>query len=180
MGLRRQLACCGVAQSAGACHEVRVMPVAPLRGFCYNVRHNVLRANVLRAHSLFGIGGVMVKVIRRLPFVIVLAAIGSFAASSGVSAAPQTQTHGDNLLVHRVQQENSMNLPRRGMSMAQVEKTFGAPQSKLSPRGGDSSKHPVINRWDYANFIVYFERSHVIHSVLNTPAGNNTNPAAVN
>lgn len=124
----------------------------------------------------------MVKFIRRLPAVIVLAAIGSFVASSGVSAAPQTQTqtHGDNLLIHRVQQENSMNLPSRGMSMAQVEKTYGAPQSKLSPRGGDSSKHPVINRWDYANFIVYFERSHVIHSVLNTPAGNNTNPATVN
>jgi hypothetical protein len=120
----------------------------------------------------------MVKSISRLPVVVALAAIGSFAVSSGVMAAPQT--HGDNLLVHRVQQENGMNLPRRGMSMAQVEKTYGAPQSKLTPRGGDSSKHPVINRWDYANFIVYFERSHVIHSVLNTPAGNNTNPAAVN
>jgi len=122
----------------------------------------------------------MVKSICRLSVVIALAAIGSFAASSDASAAPQTQTHGDNLLIHRVQQENGMNLPTRGMSMAQVERTYGAPQSKLSPRGGDSSKHPVINRWDYANFIVYFERSHVIHSVLNTPAGNNTNPAAVN
>jgi len=27
---------------------------------------------------------------------------------------------------------------------------------------------------------VYFENSHVIHSVLNTPAGNNTNPASAN
>jgi hypothetical protein len=122
----------------------------------------------------------MVKFICSLPVIVVLAAFGSFAASSSVSAAPQTQTHGDNLLVHRVQQENGMSLPRRGMSMAQVERAYGAPQSKLSPRGGDSSKHPVINRWDYVNFIVYFERSHVIHSVLNTPAGNNTNPAAVN
>jgi hypothetical protein len=122
----------------------------------------------------------MIKSIRRLPAVVALAAIGSFAALSCTSAAAQTPPHGDNLLVHRVQQEQGMNLPRRGMSMAQVEKAYGAPQSKLSPRGGDSSKHPVINRWDYANFIVYFERSHVIHSVLNTPAGNNTHPAAVN
>jgi hypothetical protein len=38
----------------------------------------------------------------------------------------------------------------------------------------------VINRWDYSTFIVYFEKNHVIHSVLNTPAGNNTNPTAVN
>lgn len=122
----------------------------------------------------------MVKFIRRLPVIIVLAALVTVAAAVTASAAPLTQTHGDNLLIHRVQQESHMNLPSRGMSMAQVEKTYGAPQSKLSPRGGDSKKHPVINRWDYAKFIVYFEHSHVIHSVLNTPAGNNTNPAAVN
>lgn len=85
---------------------------------------------------------------------------------------------GDNLLIHRVQQEQAMHLPTRGMSMAQVEQHYGAPQRKLAPRGGDSKKHPVINRWDYANFIVYFERDHVIHAVLNTPAGNNHDPAS--
>ena len=58
------------------------------------------------------------------------------------------------------------------------KKTLTARQ--LSPRGGDTAKHPQINRWEYANFIVYFEHSHVIHAVLNTPAGNNTNPADVN
>jgi hypothetical protein len=88
--------------------------------------------------------------------------------------------HADSLLVNRVQQEKGMDLPSRGMSMAEVEKKFGAPQRKLSPRGGDSAQHPVINRWDYANFIVYFEKSHVIHAVLNTPAGNNTNPSSAN
>ncbi|KRE88977.1 hypothetical protein ASG87_05310 [Frateuria sp. Soil773] len=105
---------------------------------------------------------------------IALAAFGF-----GLSAAPAAFA-GDNLLIHRVQEERGMNLPARGMSMAQVESRYGAPQRKLSPRGGDSKKHPVINRWDYSRFIVYFERSHVIHAVLNTPAGNNTNPAAVN
>ncbi|MEI7037371.1 hypothetical protein [Fulvimonas yonginensis] len=85
---------------------------------------------------------------------------------------------GDSLLINRVQQEQGMNLPTRGMTMAQVEKRYGAPQRKLEPRGGDSSRHPVINRWDYRTFIVYFEHDHVIHSVLNTPAGNNRNPAA--
>lgn len=96
------------------------------------------------------------------------------------AAGASTPVHADNLLVNRVQQEKGMDLPARGMSMDQVEKKYGAPQRKLSPRGGDSAKHPVINRWDYSNFIVYFEKSHVIHAVLNTPAGNNTNPAAVN
>lgn len=102
-----------------------------------------------------------------------LAALVALAVVPAVAQA-------DNLLINRVQQEKGMNLPTRGMTMSQVEKQFGAPQRKLSPRGGDTAKHPVINRWDYSNFIVYFEHSHVIHAVLNTPAGNNTNPSAVN
>ncbi|HZX69602.1 MAG TPA: hypothetical protein VFE77_02190, partial [Rhodanobacter sp.] len=112
-----------------------------------------------------------------LPIVAMMIAAG-FALSPAAHAVQSK--HGDSLLIHRVQQEKAMNLPRRGLSMSQVEKTWGAPQRKLSPRGGDTSKHPQINRWEYSNFIVYFEHSHVIHAVLNTPAGNNTNPAAVN
>lgn len=122
----------------------------------------------------------MVKFTSSLPIVIMLAAIAGLAAPQVADAAQSRPAHGDNLLIHRVQQEKDMNLPRRGLSMAQVEKTWGAPQRKLSPRGGDTARHPQINRWEYPNFIVYFEHSHVIHSVLNTPAGNNTNPAAIN
>lgn len=120
----------------------------------------------------------MLKFRNSLPIIAMLATVAGFAAPQAAHAAQST--HGDSLLIQRVQQENAMNLPRRGLSMNQVEKRWGAPLHKLSPRGGDSKKHPVINRWDYTNFIVYFEHSHVIHSVLNTPAGNNTNPSAVN
>ncbi|WP_425478478.1 hypothetical protein [Dyella dinghuensis] len=88
--------------------------------------------------------------------------------------------HAQDSIQQRVQDEKGMNLPARGLSMSQVEKRYGAPLRKLSPRGGDSSKHPTINRWEYSTFIVYFENSHVIHAVLNTPAGNNTNPASAN
>ena len=107
-----------------------------------------------------------------------LAAIVIGVGAAGY-AMPQA-AQADNLLIHRVQQEKGMHLPARGMTMAQVERRYGAPQRKLSPRGGDTKKRPVINRWEYADFIVYFEHDHVIHSVLNTPAGNNTNPAAAN
>jgi len=94
------------------------------------------------------------------------------------SVAPVARA-GDNLLMQRVQQEEGMTLPKKGMSMADVERQFGAPTSKLGPRGGGSAKQPVINRWMYPGYIVYFERSHVVHAVLNTPAGNNKNPSAV-
>ena len=104
----------------------------------------------------------------------------SIALLATASLGAPGAARAESLLVNRVQQEKTMDLPTRGMSMAEVEKKYGAPQHKLTPRGGDSAKHPVINRWDYSNFIVYFEQSHVIHAVLNTPAGNNTNPASAN
>lgn len=104
--------------------------------------------------------------------------LAAFAFSAGLVASQAALAQGT--LTQRVQDEKSMNLPARGLSMAQVEKQYGAPLRKLSPRGGDSAHHPTINRWEYANFIVYFEKSRVIHSVLNTPAGNNRNPGAVN
>lgn len=119
----------------------------------------------------------MVKFTNTLPIVAMMIAAAGFAATSAGHAAQSTR--GDSLLIQRVQQEKTMNLPGRGLTMSQVEKTWGAPLRKLAPRGGDTPKHPVINRWDYAKFIVYFEHKHVIHSVLNTPAGNNTDPSAV-
>ena len=104
--------------------------------------------------------------------------LAAFAISAGLAVTQAA--FAQETLTQRVQDEKGMNLPARGLSMAQVEKDNGAPLRKLSPRGGDSSRHPTINRWEYSNFIVYFEGSHVIHSVLNTPAGNNQNPGAVN
>lgn len=94
----------------------------------------------------------------------------------GASFQASAATQHDNLLLKRVHKESHMDMPTRGMTMAQVEKKFGAPQRKLAARGGDTPKHPVIHRWVYPGYIVYFERNHVIHSVLNTPAGNNKHP----
>jgi hypothetical protein len=65
---------------------------------------------------------------------------------------------------------HAANGPRRGMTMAEVERHFGAPSSKLPPAGGDAPRHPVINRWVYPDFTVYFERDRVIDSVTSHPA----------
>jgi hypothetical protein len=86
-----------------------------------------------------------------------------FAAGA---AAVGTTASADTLLMQRVEQESVVDLPRRGMRMAQVESRYGAPRAKLNPAGGDTTRHPVINRWEYDNFIVYFEREHVIDAVL--------------
>jgi hypothetical protein len=50
--------------------------------------------------------------------------------------------------------------PTRGMSQARVEANFGAPESRVSPVGD-----PPITRWEYSNFVVFFEYDKVIHSV---------------
>ena len=90
-----------------------------------------------------------------LPRSIILAAL---IGLSGAAAA-------DTLLVERVQEEPG-NLPRRGMSMAQVESRFGAPSDRLDPRGGQKRDWPTINRWVYPGFTVYFERTKVIDVVM--------------
>lgn len=60
---------------------------------------------------------------------------------------------------------SSAAMPARGLSMAQVERRYGAPLEKLPSAGGDAPRHPTINRWRYRGYTVYFERNRVLHSV---------------
>lgn len=80
-------------------------------------------------------------------------------------ACAQREVEGDTLLVDRVQQARSLEMPTRGVSMAQVESRYGAPMQRLDPRGGQKPQWPVINRWVYPEFTVYFEHSHVVDVV---------------
>lgn len=65
-------------------------------------------------------------------------------------------------------------LPSAGMSMTAVESQFGKPASKSSPVG-----KPPITRWEYADYVVVFEHSHVVSSVrVVRPAGTGPAPAA--
>ena len=93
------------------------------------------------------------------------------AATFALAAAPlllPTPVHAESLST-KVNQEHGMNLPKRGMTMDQVKREYGAPLKVLATRGGSSKQQPPIHRWEYSNYIVYFEYSHVIHSVLRTP-----------
>jgi hypothetical protein len=93
------------------------------------------------------------------------------AATFALAAAPlllPATAHAETLRM-KVQQENRMNLPTRGMTMAQVKRIYGAPLEILPTRGGSSKHQPPIHRWEYAKYVVYFEYSHVIHAVLRTP-----------
>jgi hypothetical protein len=104
--------------------------------------------------------------------ILALTAIAAFAISSFAQA--------DTLLVDRVKHERHWDAPGRGMSMSQVEQHFGAPKDKLSPAGGDSKVHPVINRWVYDNYVVYFERDRVITIVASRATTNEIGPRPAN
>ena len=73
----------------------------------------------------------------------------------------------DTLLIERAQEKPAVALPVRGDTAAAVEARFGAPQQKLEPRGGQKRQWPVINRWVYSAFTVYFEKNRVIDVVAN-------------
>ena len=88
--------------------------------------------------------------IRLLTVAIVLGGIWSTSVSAETllldQAVSQNQTTGQR--------------PGRGMSMQGVEQKFGQPVVKR-----DAVGDPPITRWEYQNFIVYFEYQTVIHAV---------------
>ncbi len=54
-----------------------------------------------------------------------------------------------------------VNVPARGATMNKVEAQLGAPTERHAAIG-----NPPITRWDYPGLSVFFEYSHVIHSVV--------------
>ena len=62
--------------------------------------------------------------------------------------------------------DSQLQRPKRGLSMDQVEKQFGAPSTRHPAVGGSSQQQPPITRWDYSGFSVFFEHDRVIDSVV--------------
>ncbi len=51
--------------------------------------------------------------------------------------------------------------PTRGMTQVSVESIYGSPVAVKAPVG-----EPPITRWEYSNFVVFFEYDKVIHAVM--------------
>lgn len=103
----------------------------------------------------------------------VLAIVSALAVAAMLVPSAHADTLATPAKKHHQYRHNSTergNVPSRGMSMAQVEKRYGAPLDKLPRAGGDAPRHPTINRWHYNGYTVYFERNRVIHSVLDSVA----------
>lgn len=81
----------------------------------------------------------------------ILAALAlGFALTAGTAFA-------DSLTVPDQAQASSVDRPKRGTTMGEVEKRYGAPLEKHPTVG-----QPPITRWDYNGFAVVFERDRVV------------------
>ena len=84
------------------------------------------------------------------------------ALCSGLLFASALPASADTLLLDAVDQSRASETaqPARGMTMQEVEARFGAPVQRRAAVG-----QPPITRWEYADFVVYFESRYVIRSV---------------
>ncbi len=89
--------------------------------------------------------------VRRVGFTLAAMALSVLATANA-----------DTLIIEGLDKSETMtsDRPHRGQTMNKVEAAFGQPELKQSPVGD-----PPIARWEYANFVVYFEYQNVIHAV---------------
>lgn len=78
----------------------------------------------------------------------------------------------DTLLLDEIDaaEASSDQRPTRGMNMDAVQSAFGAPSARQEAVGEyaecTAARYcPPITRWDYPDFVVYFEYEYVIHAV---------------
>ena len=90
------------------------------------------------------------------PRIIAALLCGSVLAGSATAIA-------DTVVVNEQVQvrDSQLDRPKRGITMGQVEKQFGAPVTRHPTVG-----KPPITRWDYNGFAVVFEHDRVIDSVV--------------
>ena len=89
------------------------------------------------------------------------------AALLAAGALAQGDARADTLLVDRANSKEAAVVPVRGQTMAEVQARYGEPAERLDPRGGQKSQWPVIHRWVYPQFTIYFEKDRVIDVVVN-------------
>ena len=69
--------------------------------------------------------------------------------------------NAQNLNTEGLSPAESAARPSRGMTAASVESKWGTPNAKIAAVGD-----PPISRWEYRDFVVFFEYDRVIHAVV--------------
>ncbi len=85
-----------------------------------------------------------------------LGGLGLAGLGQVAPAVAETIVVDDQVMVR----QTSVERPKRGVTMTQVEAKFGAPLTRHPTVGA-----PPITRWDYPSFSVFFEHDRVIDAV---------------
>jgi len=83
----------------------------------------------------------------------IFAVLALFAGSFGAAQAETLEMQG--------MSQADVARPSSGMTAESVEAKFGAPDARVAPVGD-----PPISRWEYKDFVVFFEYDRVIHAVV--------------
>jgi hypothetical protein len=83
--------------------------------------------------------------------------------------------HSDVLIIDRINTNQAINIPAKGLSMNQVLSKYGEPVSKNAAVG-----QPPIVKWQYGEFSVYFENNWVISSVIHKTNDSEKGPKPIN
>ena len=86
----------------------------------------------------------------KLRILTVIALLTGFLATAGAQ----------NLDMEGTQPVADGSRPMRGQTAESVESRFGTPDAKVAAIGD-----PPISRWEYKDFVVFFEYDRVIHAV---------------
>ena len=92
---------------------------------------------------------------------LLTAAIAVTAQMAPLSVQAEILSIGPNAKVLK-----KTHMPKFGQTMRAVSKKFGKASRVSKSKGKVTKRNPRITRWDYPSFSVFFENSHVIHSVV--------------
>ena len=95
-----------------------------------------------------------------------IALFGSITTVATLSLPTLTQADQVTVPVGQQASRGAMPLPTHGMTQMQVEERFGAPEQRRAAVGD-----PPISRWEYADYVVYFERDRVLRAVVKSDPG---------
>lgn len=79
--------------------------------------------------------------------------VAVLSAAWGVASADTLEMQGTSAITDD-------GRPTRGMTQDRVQAKYGSPESVKAPVGD-----PPITRWEYSEFVVFFEYDKVIHAV---------------
>lgn len=97
---------------------------------------------------------------------LLLASPALLAETLALPESPNGDQYSEEVELDSSQLGPAVATPRKGAGMKEVLRQYGEPVKRYKAVGGSSKRQPPITRWDYGQFYVFFENSHVVRAVV--------------